>query len=941
MRALRCVPALLALLCGALAGPAGATLQPPVVLAEDTDVLLGIGQDLAHELVLPDGLPHVFHGSRSGYFEYAWNDGLSWRAQVVSTERVHALEALVFGGQIHVAALLAAGDAAPQLVYLVFAPRSGLPLRRVVLATPALRSVHLALNEQGTAPVVIAQYTTGSVRRFDNLAGAVGESGFPALEGLNDLALLDVARSPGGPLWLLHAFRPGAAPTVRQLRVLALRASGPPFVESVTEEVLSLTPGARLAITNDGQPLVAYGDSAGHQAWRRRQASGAWTCPQPTPCMLTLKTANLDLMEPPSIRVADDAGGGYVAVTGRREQTGAIWLRRLHTSGAVTDAQQVAAASIADLRVASVPALGDFLLYQRVRSRTVADTVSNLVLQWPAQQPWRSYFTTQPTRSALALALDPAGEPVAIGDGGAGVGLRRSRWNPTESRIDMGALRPSAERYATAAAAFASDRTLHVLALSSDDGLLYHLVQTPTGGLASRDALGVGSHPAVPLQLAVDHDEALLALWWEPSGNRVRLGRRPPGGSWSIADLPGSHGPDARPRLALSQTGMVFVSLHDPMARRIDVYERASADGAAPFTLRMRTDPFVSSAVHALAATRDARPALAYARAGSPGDTQWVAYRYPLECCAPDAPVFDLAVPLPLQPTDEVTHVQLALVDGSPSDSRIVLARRDDVNPQHEVVFARRTATAASDAFETFELGSLQASDAEAGLALVATGTAAYLAAVDAQNLQLLREQGIGPLDGEMRTSRLAPIHSDATPASEPERRYNDGWIIHLCVCLIEACNGGATLAGRTPAGGQGELSARLRARFAQSAAGARYLGLFAQHGLEMANLTLADPGFFRERIGTFGLFLPGLLGFAEGTGDQWRMSADMLRRAERVWRHYAEQGSPGLRATIEAELARTNNLQSFAGGTFDDWFANLPGEPALFGDGFEAQGGR
>jgi hypothetical protein len=76
---------------------------------------------------------------------------------------------------------------------------------------------------------------------------------------------------------------------------------------------------------------------------------------------------------------------------------------------------------------------------------------------------------------------------------------------------------------------------------------------------------------------------------------------------------------------------------------------------------------------------------------------------------------------------------------------------------------------------------------------------------------------------------------------------------------------------------------------------------------------------------------------FADGRGSQWRMSADMLRRAARVWRHYADHGSPALRATIETELARTGDLQAFAGGTFDDWFANLPGEPPLFADGYES----
>ncbi len=124
-----------------------------------------------------------------------------------------------------------------------------------------------------------------------------------------------------------------------------------------------------------------------------------------------------------------------------------------------------------------------------------------------------------------------------------------------------------------------------------------------------------------------------------------------------------------------------------PVARRIRVWQRASADSAAAFDLRLQTDANVEQSAHALTATRDARPVLAYVRAEFAGGLQRPAYRYPLRCCVDSsAEVFDLGLPFGLSPMQAVEQIRLVLIDDSPSDARIVLRYRNAPDPHQHVV---------------------------------------------------------------------------------------------------------------------------------------------------------------------------------------------------------------------------------------------------------------
>jgi hypothetical protein len=183
----------------------------------------------------------------------------------------------------------------------------------------------------------------------------------------------------------------------------------------------------------------------------------------------------------------------------------------------------------------------------------------------------------------------------------------------------------------------------------------------------------------------------------------------------------------------------------------------------------------------------------------------------------------------------------------------------------------------------------------------------------------------------------VPPNEEVLEPVTTPEptyQQYNSRrGPLSQCFCLLLPCPLPPVSRGGTP---PTDLSSALRARFATTAAGRYYLDLYSRHGTEMAGLLLADPAMLGQRIQAFQQFMPVLDAFVGGRGAQVVMTAPMLERARAVWQQWADQGSPALRATIEGELARTDDLRDFIGMTADQWFASLPGDPPLFADGFE-----
>lgn len=134
-------------------------------------------------------------------------------------------------------------------------------------------------------------------------------------------------------------------------------------------------------------------------------------------------------------------------------------------------------------------------------------------------------------------------------------------------------------------------------------------------------------------------------------------------------------------------------------------------------------------------------------------------------------------------------------------------------------------------------------------------------------------------------------------------------------------------------------LNARLRARFAETAAGRYYLDLYLRHGEEIVALTLADPAQTLAQAGTFQNFVPSLTAFVNGEGDEVIFTPVLIEQALAILRYWRDNGSPALRDAVIDELERLDDLAVFNGRSFAQWFDDLTvgnAGDAVFADDFE-----
>lgn len=126
--------------------------------------------------------------------------------------------------------------------------------------------------------------------------------------------------------------------------------------------------------------------------------------------------------------------------------------------------------------------------------------------------------------------------------------------------------------------------------------------------------------------------------------------------------------------------------------------------------------------------------------------------------------------------------------------------------------------------------------------------------------------------------------------------------------------------AGITSAPGDLDGLRRLRDRMMQSSEGFRLLQLYYQHARETAVLGLSDPAVLKDAADVLRNFLPGFIGFAQGDGSDFVISATMIEQVNRVWDQLAARGSAALRDAIRAEQARHGGLRNFIGKSFAEW---------------------
>lgn len=918
----------------------GHALSSPFDPLRERDYLVAIQQRSTSDFALIDGNPQVISGDESGLY-YAWFDGLIWRQRhVISSESVRGrssshvdapdtLPVEAIGNTLHVIAQLSAPPLAlGQLTHLVIERNTGVVLRRVALA-PAdvedgIRSYLLLPDASGSDTMVIYLREDGSVRTVTGLASTPLHAPLPALVGRNVDELHDALRIGSSTLWVAYS--------TDVLRVAGISSQG----GMVDDEVDPIgADHAGLVRENNGGVAIAYSNQQSEE-WRRRTEDG-WICPATSEDSCGISDLDGGIF----VSAASDTGHGYFSVLTRHfsgDEGNRVRVRRIFFGGSFAD-RFVASRAGSALRLRAAFGAEQTLFSRGTTGSSSGPPELGLYLRMPPSMPWRSFSTNHALIGALAMAIDREGEAVAIGDGGPSIGLRRSRWDPFGVQHVMSALRPASEHYAEAALAFASDGTLHALLRAQPSNDVVHLQAAPGQTIATRTVLASATEARITPQIAVDDDGQVFISWFANATGELRLGRRAEASSpWTLVTAAAGLGADAQPQLALTGTGRVLVSAYDASLNRVRVWSRVTRDDAATFELVMGTDANVAVPAHALAGTPDGNPSLAYVRTGEQGE-QRVSQRFIRRLAEGVVEQEERALAEPVDASRPIQLLRMALVAGSPSDARLLFAARDTAMNRSEVFFARRTARSPEALFEVQSLGTADDEELAGGMALLA-GADGYVGAVDFGRLQILRHTTVEDANAPGHVDRLHPVPVEPGFVSGQSAPPLPAYRNSMCICEEgEACDNSIT--GTLPprgvgVGGTADLSLLLRTRFAQTPNGRYYLDLFAQHGLEMAQLMLADPFAAARRANAYQLFVHGLRAFADGDGSRFTMSAPMLESAREVWQYWVDNGSPELAAAVARELQRTDNLQSFAGMSFEQWFATLPGEPPVFADGFE-----
>jgi len=108
-----------------------------------------------------------------------------------------------------------------------------------------------------------------------------------------------------------------------------------------------------------------------------------------------------------------------------------------------------------------------------------------------------------------------------------------------------------------------------------------------------------------------------------------------------------------------------------------------------------------------------------------------------------------------------------------------------------------------------------------------------------------------------------------------------------------------------------------LRDLFALSTAGRRYINLYYQYAPETGRLAIANPSLLWDSYRTLQNFLPGFQSLAVSDGSDIVITQQMVDQVNDIADRLVAAGSSALGSAINAERAKYNHLQDFAGKTF------------------------
>lgn len=949
---------LCALVLAAVATAARAISPPVEVDAPRIDIVDSLSRVGDRYDIVTDasGRPHVAYIERSSaapnvvglsLVRYAYFDGWTWRSETLGniaeredTAINRAVTLAVSGADVHVLAVESNNELTQDDRMVRFHRRADLSVTRQVIRSGEAAEPTIAIDAAGEVYV--------AWRRASPFLTGI-EAGTLDANGNITTFDLGTGSAAGSPSLATRANAAGATLAWTQCDLASgdcnQRAAFVGFGSVIPAgEITAPSPDGggfvRVAINRQGFPeaMVVTGPAAfRHVEVRTYNGGDEWTCPTAPDCTVPTSEALLPGWIPAPHAFAISAFNTFEPESVRRALS-----VRLATRSTVLRDRVIVPGTFIDLPVASRPlpdtlGLGSIAINRDGRAISVgrteddhADLVAVKVdVSWRGRRAPNSTGTILSRGFALTTARD--GTPLMLGADSGGT-TRLLRWRASANDFVSETL-PAGLDPDAASLRERGDLTLHA-ALHARPGndLVY----------AFRPAGSEQPWTTTPVDTAGDTGRAPTMLLY-PDGTpaivavdgtgRVVLRHRRGDGTWGLRVLSGASSPgaDAAPRAVVAGAGFLLrASWFDPATGRLMLSSlMGDPDDAANAVLiqtTVDTGTQVNGGQHDIALLADGEPMLAYT-IGTTSQQLEVRYRR-----ASDG-VWLTALEPPTQ-LDRYLGLRLAAPGGSAVQARLAYVERRSEGDRLWAIAPDGEGGLVASNFATPFFASPDAPQ----LALDSPGNV-VLAAAESGGVTVFRFQELVPQPGAVAALPIgASGASQSLPADE---------ITPICECLVLAimnidCEGlpFPLRPGAPDGANDASTMTRLQSLFATTEAGRWYLGLFRTHSDEIMRITLSDPVQFAQRWRTWQDLLPGFRALVAGDGGSQRFTPERIAAARDVMEGWRDAGSPDLRDAVDAELARLDDLEVFAGMTFAEWFASLtPGGgtgDVLFRDGYE-----
>jgi hypothetical protein len=578
------------------------------------------------------------------------------------------------------------------------------------------------------------------------------------------------------------------------------------------------------------------------------------------------------------------------------------------------------------------------------------DTNGNRNVQWHQSEHWSLKMQAAPgTLDLLTHVLDRDGSPLLlVRDSHA---MQLGSWSEANNRFEFTDIPSNLMPQSTSpsmAYQFDANTTLLSVAFEHTSTQKLHVISRLNGGDWQTEYAGEVDSPGSgnDAQIAIDDDfQRFVVHINDASSDRLLLTRY--GGPLSApqsseVDTTTSDLSQSNPRIAVvPETGDLYLSYQKSrhelrlMLRRFQGF----------FISQSITHTDVVGEHHALALGALGEPALVFSLRN--GNQTRLQYRYKFNG------QWNEELLRPAAEIGALSSIALTLKNQSPFLARVMRMQSNGAPSVRQLIFEQRRVGFSpsvlpwrAQQFGNFaQVSSLFALDSDVGDHLMFFEGSAGPRLVNALRLHQMDDEGndfFSPLPPRPRAGQTMFCPCTGINQSEVLIAICDGLIGPSTTSDLEFAppvSGAEINELRGLHVQHRSMSQQLRSLFNTTPAGRYYLSLHAAHGDEIFALTLRNPRMMVSRFRTLMSFTPGLMKLATGNGAQERMTPEMLVQARNVWMEWRDFGSPALRATMQSELTRLNNLTVFNNMTFEQWFQSLTvgtASPQIFRDGFE-----